>query len=378
LRGVLRWLRRADVPTATRVAAESAIKALIDKSNDILADWADLLTDRGRLAPFVEHGILSPRQIDTIIERTKSQMDGFDADPDSGPSVSTLDGLDIDEGSLAGRLDLEDDPLLLRLTQLKRGGLVAPGENAIIYQHVAIDEAQDRSAVEVKVLLEATARNKEKADGRSVTIAGDTAQRLVFDNAFTGWGEMLSQMGEACVVRPLKLSYRSTAEVMQISRDVLGPDLAPEEALTARSGAPVELHEFGDAGEAVAFLADALRNLVNVERSASACVISRYPEQADIYYGGLKRAEVPSLRRIRRHDFSFAPGVDVTDITQVKGLEFDYVVMVDVNKSTYPDNTEMRHLLHIGMTRAAHQLWIITTDAPSPVLPQSLIDAPLG
>ena len=61
-------------------------------------------------------------------------------------------------------------------------------------------------------------------------------------------------------MRPLKLSYRSTAEVMLLAREILGPELAPEEPLAARPGEPVELHEFGDLGEAVAFLGDALRN----------------------------------------------------------------------------------------------------------------------
>ena len=36
---------------------------------------------------------------------------------------------------------------------------------------------------------------------------------------------------------------------------------------------------------------------------------------------------------------------------QVKGLEFDYVVILDATGSAYPDTTEARHLLHIAITR---------------------------
>ena len=118
---------------------------------------------------------------------------------------------------------------------------------------------------------------------------------------------------------------------MLLAREILGPELAPDEPLAARPGEPVELHEFGDLGEAVAFLGDALRNLMAREPTASCAVISRHPEQADAYFDGLRRAEVPALRRVRRDEFNFQPGVDVTDVAQVKGLEFDYVVMVDVN-----------------------------------------------
>ena len=85
-------------------------------------------------------------------------------------------------------------------------------------------------------------------------------------------------------------------------------------------------------------------------------ILARYPEQADAYYAGLKRSEVPALRRVRNHEFDFVPGIDVTDVSQVKGLEFDYVVLVEVNSDSYPDNEEARHLLHVGVTRAAHQL----------------------
>ena len=101
-------------------------------------------------------------------------------------------------------------------------------------------------------------------------------------------------------------------------------------------------------------------------------VISRFPEQADLYFKGLRRGEVPNLRRVADQDFPFRPGVDVTDVRQVKGLEFDYVVCVDVNTSTYPDEDDARHLLHIATTRAAHQLWIVSTGSPAMILPESL------
>jgi DNA helicase II / ATP-dependent DNA helicase PcrA len=209
---------------------------------------------------------------------------------------------------------------------------------------------------------------------RSVTIAGDTAQRLVFDNNFSGWADLLAQTGQPAIVRPLRLSYRSTAEVMVLAREILGPELASDEPLAARPGEPVELHEFGDLGEAIAFLGDALRNLMAREPTASCAVIARHPEQADAYFDGLRRAEVPALRRVRRDEFNFQPGVDVTDIAQVKGLEFDYVVMVDVNAASYPDQRWARHMLHIGVTRAAHQLWLVSTGEPSELIPAALRD----
>jgi DNA helicase-2/ATP-dependent DNA helicase PcrA len=205
---------------------------------------------------------------------------------------------------------------------------------------------------------------------RSITIAGDVAQRVVFDNGFRGWAALLGDLGvegAAERVRPLKLAYRSTAPVMRFARAVLGP-LAATEAdaeLVARDGAEVALHELGGMGEAVAFVADALRSLLSREPSASVALLTRHGGQADAWYEALRRAEVPSLRRVRRQDFAFAPGVDVTDVAQVKGLEFDYVILLDVNESSYPATVESRHLLHIGATRATHQLWLVATGTVS-------------
>jgi len=81
---------------------------------------------------------------------------------------------------------------------------------------------------------------------------------------------------------------------------------------------------------------------------------------------------VPQLRRVRRQDFAFAPGVDVTDVGQVKGLEFDYVILLDVNSTNYPETVEARHLLHIGATRATHQLWLVATGPVSPLVEEGM------
>lgn len=154
---------------------------------------------------------------------------------------------------------------------------------------------------------------------------------------------------------------------------VLGP-LAGKPGKATREGAPIELFRFAHSGDAVGFLGEALRDLVRAEPLASIAIVARYPEQADIYYRGLANAEVPNLRRIADQDFPFKAGIDVTDVRQVKGLEFDYVVLIEVSAASYPADDEARHLLHIAATRAAHQLWITSTGAPSKLIPEELVE----
>jgi DNA helicase II / ATP-dependent DNA helicase PcrA len=372
------WTKKANLEVNERVALEGFVKRWKKRADDCILDWAELLTDPVTLAAGFVGSDVSGRDIERLVAWVKRQLAKPQPpaiDDEGNPHLDSAGQAVVpDDDDPAGRFDDEDDPLLLRLCQLKRGGLMPHGGEEMIWEHVAIDEAQDRSALEVKVLVEAVRAPDNDPGKRSVTIAGDTAQRLVFDNNFTGWAELLQQTGQPAIVRPLKLSYRSTAEVMLLAREILGPDLAPEEPLAARPGEPVELHEFGDIGEAVAFLGDALRTLMAREPTASCAVISRHAEQADAYFDGLRRAEVPALRRIRRDEFNFQPGVDVTDVANVKGLEFDYVVMVDVNDTSYPDVHWARHLLHIGVTRAAHQLWLVSTGEPSVLIPKALRD----
>ena len=295
------------------------------------------------------------------VEVAKRDDTGKDDDLDPDADVRGETGIDgLATVGADAELDLPDVALLLRAHQLLRGskhGLA----------HLFVDEAQDLSPLELSVLIEGTTAD------RSITLAGDTAQRLYLDNGFRDWRTVLGQLGLGHVaVEPLRIAYRSTKQILALASHAMGK-LAGPPPHAPRSGAPVEAHRFPGAGAAVGFLAEALRPLFSREPRATVAVLARHPEQADRYYAGLRRAEVPSLRRVRAQDFSFRPGVEVTEIRQVKGLEFDYVVLVDANASSFGTDDESRHLLHIGATRAAHQLWLLVTGTPSPLIPADLL-----
>ena len=156
-------------------------------------------------------------------------------------------------------------------------------------------------------------------------------------------------------------------QVMKLAREILGP-LAPDiSTQDAREGAPVQ--HLLDGWEAVLFLG--LPQWTKTERNATVALIAKDPEIADAYYSGLRRADVQDLRRVRDQEFSFRAGIDVTDIYQVKGLEYDYIVALEMTQRHYPATDESRHLLHVLATRAAHQLWLLSTDTPSDLIPES-------
>jgi DNA helicase-2/ATP-dependent DNA helicase PcrA len=281
--------------------------------------------------------------------------DGDDADDDQNVRGATgIDGLPTEDDLPV--LDADDVAILLRASQLVRGAKRP-------FAHLFVDEAQDLSPMKLSVLIGRTPKP-------SITLAGDTSQRLFLDNGFGDWRGVLAHLGLGHVaVEPLRIAYRSTREIMEVARHAMGPLADPDPPEAPRTGAPVETFRFPAVGAAVAFLAEALRDLMAREPRATVALLARHPEQADRTFEGLRRGEVPALRRIRAQEFSFRPGIEVTDVRQVKGLEFDYVVMLDVNASSYGRDDESRHLFHIGVTRAAYQLWLLVTGAASPLLP---------
>jgi DNA helicase-2/ATP-dependent DNA helicase PcrA len=263
-------------------------------------------------------------------------------------------------------IDAEDQALLLRAWQLRVGPLPARAPRAdatepLRYRHLAIDEVQDFSPLEVRVLLDCL------DDRRSLTLAGDTQQHVVEHGGFTSWADFLARLGIAgAEVQTLDTSYRCTHEIAAFAVGLLG-DLRedPTPPRTVRGGPPVELFRFTDHGASVAHLAAALTDLVLQEPLASVAVLAPTRELAALYHRGLDTAEVPRVRLVAHQDFTFAPGVEVTDIEQVKGLEFDYVVLVEASAAEFPDTAASRRRLHVAASRAIHQLWVTSVGTPA-------------
>lgn len=263
-----------------------------------------------------------------------------------------------------GSLEPEDDALLVRAWQLRVGPLRGRRDRPLRYRHIAIDEVQDFAPIEVRALVDCLDRSQ------SLTLAGDTQQHVMQHSGFTSWSAFLEHLElPGTALETLKVSYRSTREIVEFAVDVLGDLREDDGAVDApRNGPPVELFRFTDRGACVAFLSDSLRALIEAEPLASVAVLTPSPESSATYARGLAQGDLTHLRHVRNQDFSFSPGVEVSEIEQAKGLEFDYVVLVDVSADQYPDSPSARRLLHVGATRAVHQLWLTCVGTPSPLV----------
>ena len=322
---------------------------------------ATLFTDR----PFLEgvvaasSGSLSRASVEATVDHTMWQLaeplDRVLADIVVPEMKQAVDGRAIDDGTpdeLAGSLDFEDLPILLAM-RAWQGTLDAPGA-----LHLVLDEAEDFS------LFDLTALGELLGDPASVTLAGDEAQQT--SSSFAGWARATETLGvrDATTCR-LTVSYRCPQPIVDLARRVLGP-LAPDEpARAARDGAPVGTFAFPDEAAAELFLAGALHDLAYREPRASVAVIARDEAAARRFHAIVADA---GARLALDGQLSFEPGIDVLDVDGCKGLEFDYVVVPDATASAYPATDEARRRLHVAITRASHQLWVLSAGPRSPLL----------
>jgi DNA helicase II / ATP-dependent DNA helicase PcrA len=342
-----------------------------DRIDTLIQYWEELFSNFDFLRRrFIELAgdDLTPAMLAEVIDWQKRQyMQRISLDSESKPDLyeKMADGEPI--VSDRPSLDWEDDPILLYLYQSLFKDIGKKGGAPLKFGHLMIDEVQDLSPIDLAVLLNML------ASPASLTLAGDVDQKMVENSGFTDWHNLFDELGlKGQTISTLKVGYRSTFEIMSFGHEVLA-DLTRTESFTAtRSGPPVELFQFAGQGELLYFLSRNLKELAIREPNASTALICVSPQDAVTYFQLLDRMELQDLRLVADQDFAFSPGIDITDIKQVKGLEFDYVILLDVDRINYPDHPYSRYLLHIGATRAAHQLWLMNHRPPSPILPSSL------
>jgi len=349
-------VQRLKVHPAMLVALERQVARVRGprKPSQVIDDWGSTLSQTELLA-----GVFAEVAPDAFTEEDLQRATDWCRER-HGELLASLGG----DKDVHIELDPEDDALLLRAWQLRIGPLTRRRNRPLRYRHIAVDEVQDLSPLEVRVMFDCL------DERRSMTLAGDTRQHVMQEAGFTSWDDFFRQLGiEGTAVDTLRISYRSTKQIMGFAVDILG-DLREDEEppLTTREGPAVEWFRFTDHGASVAFLADALKELATKEPMASVAVLTASYQLSVAYFRGLQTSEVRRLRIVEQQDFNFSPGIEVTEIEQAKGLEFDYVILVEVSAANFPDTPSARRRLHVGATRAIHQLWLTSVATPSPLL----------
>ena len=300
-----------------------------------------------------------------VIEHTKIQF----SDPSEktwahvrADNLVTSDGRSIDEATPmedANTIDAEDYPVLFELDALRaqRRG-ISPIPLAR-YDCIVLDEAQEFSPLELALVGRTL-----KARG-SLIVAGDAAQQVDSTASFVGWEGVLKEVGKPSAHRAtLEVNYRCPPDVTQLARFVVG--LAPTPSKAQPS---IRRVQKASVLHLAVFLSEALTQLTAEDPSSSVALLCRTPEAARNLHHVLRHSIDAKLAL--DGSFDFRPGLLVTCVQEVKGLEFDYVLLPDASAQTYPDTAEARRALYVALTRASHRLTLATSGPWAPWL-QSL------
>ncbi|MFI6100012.1 RNA polymerase recycling motor ATPase HelR [Lentzea sp. NPDC051213] len=187
-------------------------------------------------------------ELHDLVGRDKRAEDAAEAAATAARQAETRYAAEVLE-SLVGRQDHMDDEdhlfatdmmfaedLSERFEEHDTRTLVerALADRSWTYRHVVVDEAQELSEMDWRVLM-------RRCPGRSFTVVGDLAQRRAPAGA-TSWGEMLDPyVPGRWEYRSLTVNYRTPAEIMAVAAKVLAefaPDVQAPESVRANGVQP--------------------------------------------------------------------------------------------------------------------------------------------
>ena len=273
-------------------------------------------------------------------------------------SLVTADGRGLDDGTPtedAGSSDLEDCAVMFELERLRAEASGRKPTPLGQYDCILVDEAQEFAPLELRLL------RRILRPGGTVIVAGDAAQQVDPTAAFEGWDRVMAELGAPRAHRAvLEVNYRCPADVTALARSVIRKDASPAPDTT------IQRVQVGTPFHLAAWLSEGLQGLLASDPSASIAVIARTPDAARHCAHALRHAL--DVRLAFDGDFDFRPGVTITCVQEVKGLEFDHVVVPDAGASTYVDTPDARRALYVAVTRATHRLALLAAGAWSPLL----------
>ncbi|MFI5982615.1 HelD family protein [Streptomyces sp. NPDC051555] len=222
-----------------------------------------------------------------------------------------------------------DVPLLDEAASLVTG----PPERT--YGHVVVDEAQELTAMQWRMIL-------RRCPSRAMTLVGDFAQAGPVATA-RDWKEALSpHVGPRFKLHTLTVSYRTTQQILESVRDLLtriAPDQRPTRSL--RTGEPPRTVTTPP-HEAIPTLTQELRAQSTAHPGELLAVIC-----ADTRVKELTAPDITAHARI-------------VPASEARGLEFDAVVVLNPEEIIQSRPGGERDL-YVSLTRATKRLCTITT-----------------
>lgn len=266
--------------------------------------------------------------------------------------------------------------------------LLEKQEAVLPYKAVVLDEAQDMGPETFKLIRQIM---NHDGDAAQIFIVGDAHQRIYGRQAtLSSCG--IDIRGRA---RKLKINYRTTEETRRwavsllsgMTADDLDGDLDDLRGYQSKlHGNAPSVTNFGTFEEEVEFVCDTIRTLLTSGVSLSdICLVGRDDRVLERYDKALKDSKFETYR-IRRSvpDERNVGGVRLATMHRVKGLQFEYVFLVQINDRIVPPDhllskatndvsrreieQQERRLLHVAATRAKRDVTVTSFGTASKLL----------
>ncbi|MEG6584701.1 HelD family protein [Dendrosporobacter sp. 1207_IL3150] len=222
-------------------------------------------------------------------------------------------------------------------------------------KHLVIDEAQDYTTLQYKILT----RLFPKC---SWTILGDPVQRVhpyIQGACFDSLNKIINLENPRII--KLTRSYRSTLEIQAFCNSLL-PSSEPAVYIN-RSGTLPLLVKSATLKLAHEYINKAIAELKS-EGCRSIAIICKTIRESVILRDALQN---PDISLIISETAEFRRGIVIMPAFLAKGLEFDGVIVANVNANSYRREAE-RNILYTVCTRALHRLVLCYHDEISPFI----------
>lgn len=190
------------------------------------------------------------------------------------------------------------------------------------------------------------------------TIMGDVSQNIHYDTGLNDWHELqkLFLKEERDQFLLLQKSYRNTIEISQYAGRILEKASSGRYKIqpVIRHGIPVKETRFWSdlemAEHAAGLIAD-----IQAKGYHTTAVICQNQEAA----AGARQLLSPLTALTDGAASNFSTGTMVLPIRLVKGLEFDAVILWNLDMEHGPDDPRQAKLLYVAATRALHELHVL-------------------
>lgn len=235
-------------------------------------------------------------------------------------------------------LDLEDYAL-----EILKYSIDIP--DSLKYDYIFVDEVQDLQAMQLKALV--------SLHKRSIVVSGDPKQRIYKRSPFSYRELGLNIEGRRH--KNLRTNYRSTKQIMQLANSIQFSDEENDrmdDQKFVREGNKPVIHYFEKSALLGNHIVSEVKRIRQQDSGATIAVIHRHDieknnvNQCPVFASLTSNFDViTTTGYAKRFDLnSSRKPVFYTDAFSVKGLEFDYVFLINFDRGHYPSKKRIEEL----------------------------------